>query len=733
MRTLVFYVWQNNLHLVQNIRNCYFSITMAEDKGRYREPFDKTNIPKGRNHLLAVGIDEYVHHRRLYNAVKDTCDLIKVLTEHYDFVPEHIVKLTNAQATRKEILRALKMMAERVATNDNLLIYFSGHGHLDKLTRIGYWVPVDAEHDEADYIPNDQIHAYLKSYQKAQHVLLLSDSCFSGTLFGSATKGIATERAWDELYRYPSRYAITSGREEVVSDGEPGTNSPFAGYLLKYLRENAQGPFSAFQLAEQVRIATTNNSGQAPRIGPLQGLGDEGGAFVFVPRRSEERLWESTRGRHTLTAYMDYLEQYPTGEHVAEAKAAIAELERQRKAAEAQKVLERARRNRSLSELLDFESRYGQAAPELLDQAKALRKQLIAEWEQPEPVPEAPPQLPPTAPDEDSAAWEEAKRLNNESAYNAYTGRFPYGKYVNEANNAIRQIRAEREAAHRFEQAKTRRDRELLKDFINRYPESPQVAEARQLLEKLAHAYEEEVNGVRFKMIFVEGGTFQMGDTFGDGNSDEKPVHEVSLDSYYIGETPVTQALWKAVMGNNPSYFKNCDECPVEQVSWEDAQEFIRKLNSQTGKRYRLLTEAEWEYAARERGRKVRFGNGQDILRPSEANFDASAPYKKAFSVAGEYRGKTTPVKSFRPNSLGLYDMSGNVWEWCEDWYDAKFYASATAKEHNSINKSRTNYRVLRGGSWYRDSDDSRAANRDGDNPANRGDSVGFRLAAPVN
>jgi formylglycine-generating enzyme required for sulfatase activity len=143
----------------------------------------------------------------------------------------------------------------------------------------------------------------------------------------------------------------------------------------------------------------------------------------------------------------------------------------------------------------------------------------------------------------------------------------------------------------------------------------------------LPRNYTETVNGVSFTMIYVEGGTFQMGDTLGEGYSDEKPAHPVTLDGYHLGQTEVTQALWQAVMGANPSGFKNCGQCPVEQVSWEEAQAFIQKLNQLTGKKYALPTEAQWEYAARERGRRVRFGNGQDILRPSEANFDASEEY----------------------------------------------------------------------------------------------------------
>jgi formylglycine-generating enzyme required for sulfatase activity len=148
---------------------------------------------------------------------------------------------------------------------------------------------------------------------------------------------------------------------------------------------------------------------------------------------------------------------------------------------------------------------------------------------------------------------------------------------------------------------------------------------------------------------------------------DEKPVHPVTLSDYYIAETEVTQAQWKAVMGGNPSGFKGCDDCPVDQVSWNDAQEFITRLNARAGSpRYRLPTEAEWEYAARggANSRGYQYAGSNDISEVAWYDDNSGS--------------ETHPVKGKKPNDLGVYDMSGNVWEWCSDWYGNYSAASQT-------------------------------------------------------
>ena len=195
-------------------------------------------------------------------------------------------------------------------------------------------------------------------------------------------------------------------------------------------------------------------------------------------------------------------------------------------------------------------------------------------------------------------------------------------------------------------------------------------------------------DGISIDMVRVEAGTFTMGATaeMEDPEDDEKPTHQVTLtNDYYIGKYEVTQALWKAVMGNNPSNFKG-DNLPVEKVSWDDCQEFISKLNRITGKTLRLPTEAEWEYAARG-------GNNSRGYQYSGSNNLSDVAWFR-----GNSGGKPHAVGTKQPNELGIYDMSGNVDEWCQDWYWYGAYSSSSQVNPTGANSG--SYRVCRGGSW---------------------------------
>ena len=219
---------------------------------------------------------------------------------------------------------------------------------------------------------------------------------------------------------------------------------------------------------------------------------------------------------------------------------------------------------------------------------------------------------------------------------------------------------------------------------------------------------------IGMEMVFVQGGAFMMGGTSEqvDAYDSEKPVHEVTLSDFYIGKYPVTQKQWWQMMGNNPSKFAG-DNLPVERISWNDVQEFLSKLRSMTGKQYRMLTEAEWEFAARG-GTK-----GKGYIYAGSNNLNDVGWYQENSG------SKTHPVGAKQPNELGIYDMSGNVWEWVNDWYGP--YSSS--KQTNPTGPSSGSYRVARGGSWADDAGACRVSIRFNDHPGFRYYLIGFRLA----
>ena len=223
------------------------------------------------------------------------------------------------------------------------------------------------------------------------------------------------------------------------------------------------------------------------------------------------------------------------------------------------------------------------------------------------------------------------------------------------------------------------------------------------------------IGNVRFEMVRVEGGTFTMGATAEQGSdaySDEKPTHQVTLSSYSIGKTEVTQALWQAVMGSNPSHFKGSN-LPVEEVSWEDCQTFIRKLNALTGKTFRLPTEAEWEFAARG-------GNNSRGYKYSGSNTLSNVAWYTDNSSS-----TTHPVATKASNELGLYDMTGNVREWCSDWYGSY----STSSQYNPTGPNSGSGRVIRGGGLISSAGYCRVSFRDSGDPAIRSCGLGLRLA----
>ena len=246
-------------------------------------------------------------------------------------------------------------------------------------------------------------------------------------------------------------------------------------------------------------------------------------------------------------------------------------------------------------------------------------------------------------------------------------------------------------------------------------------------------------NRLIYPLIPVEGGTFMMGATSEQGSeadSDEKPAHRVTVGNFFIGETEVTQGLWYDVMGTNPSDFQGSNsafssrwrELPVENVSWDDCQKFINRLNNRRNEmdlgdyphwKFRLPTEAEWEYAARggSKSRGYKYSGSNNIN--DVAWYDGNSNMSQGGT-------QTHPVGTKQANELGIYDMSGNVWEWCQDWYSSSYYGNSP--NSNPCNTQSASYRVLRGGSWFNYAQNCRVAFRYDGFPDFRYFNYGLRL-----
>ncbi len=299
----------------------------------------------------------------------------------------------------------------------------------------------------------------------------------------------------------------------------------------------------------------------------------------------------------------------------------------------------------------------------------------------------------------DTAATDDL--LHKIALYESYLQDLNFLNHRAEAEEILEEIQAEMDAAERRRAAQEAAIRK-------------REAAERQKREDEAAEKKRQEEGARQKglpdMVFVQGGTFQMGE-----KGVAEPVHPVTLSDFEIGKYPVTQKLWQEIMGANPSHFKGCDDCPVENVSWNDVQDFLKKLNARfPGKNYRLLTEAEWEYAAR-----------GGML--SKGFVYAGSEQLKEVAWFSENSGsKTHPVGGKKANELGLYDMSGNVWEWCADWYGE--YPSGG--QTNPTGSTAGSYRVGRGGSWGSDAQACRVSVRGNYTPVYRFNYIGFRLAS---
>ena len=587
---------------------------------------NNTSIPVGINNVLAIGINNYLHLPKLHNATRDINDITAALIERYDFKKENVTFLIDEQATRSNIINTLYRLTNpaQLGTNDSLIIYFSGHGYLDD-NGDGYWIPVDADVDDnASYIPNFDIRNQIKN-MKCRHVLLVSDSCFSGSLLYRDSGMTTMRRDIYELQSKPSRWMFTSGGSEPVADGNAGGNSPFANAIIIELKTNVDQNLIFDKLAIDVRQNTSSNASQLPQFGSLRDAGDMGGRFIFTLKP------EFVKDIGAPVNYPMY---------TAASSASLT----------ADSDVQQTKTIFNSSAIAPFFARYGTTFRNFLSIISA--------------------------------------------AAVAFTVYFSQCLHHDEKSNAGKKS-----------------------EKVVVTPALP--AAAVPILvnpEKLFGSVSE------IPMIFVKGGEFQMGQSNPNigckGCSvSEQPVHPVSIDDFSIGKYEVTQKMWLSVMGDNPSHHEKCNLCPVENVSRLEARAFILRLNERTAKNYRLPTEAEWEYAARggvkTQNRKYSGANDLESVGWFFDNADKN----------------THPVGQKHPNELGIFDMSGNVYEWCGDIFLSDFYKSSVYKNPSGPRFSVQNdVLVIRGGSVNGLDNFCRSAARASFNPPDKREDLGLRL-----
>jgi formylglycine-generating enzyme len=745
----------------------------------------KKAFSSGNNYLFVVGIDDYKHHNALNNAVSDAKSLKKLLTEQYDFQTENVVELFNADATNKNIMRQLRSY-ERLTSEDNLLFFYSGHGFYRG--GLGYIVPVDAE-DEEDFILNSSLRDRL-SLIKAKHIALIFDACFSGSFvlakdvlgerlahkpsrwalaagnielvsdgiagrnspFASAMLDVLKDFEDDEI---GIQRLFIETRDKTILRG--AIQTPIGGSIKMEGNEGGEFVFHRRNLEAETWLALSKTNKTALKsfiekypngthtaeakalLGTIetqeaaQNQADEAHrkqeaekqAFHYAKNSSDKRV-----------ALEKFILNYPLSIFQKEAQDLLEE-------AEEDAAWKEAKSKNALTAFLKFRGNYpnGKYNEECQKRIEAFNK--------PEPTPAPPmpppvvvvvPDMTPVAPvvekpkpepvvtpvpkSEPIAVVEPLQIIDNQptvrrrgdvSFFQKYKMPILGGALLVLVLVVWTVLRPKNEIKNNNTPVvvDTTKNETPITD-VKPHNENPLKVEP--IPKPVLPTPSVSIPFKKPDMISVSGGTFQMGSNVYD---DEKPIHPVTINSYSIGKYEVTFEEYDAFCAATKRT-KAKDEGwgrgkrPVINVSWDDATAYCKWLKDQTGESYRLPTEAEWEYAARG-------GNKSNGNKYSGSNTLNDVAWNTTNSSS-----KTHTVGGLKPNELGIYDMSGNVWEWCSDWYDKDYYKNSPSQ--NPKGPSSTGSRVLRGGSWLSDVNYCRVAGRDDDEPANRFNAYGFRV-----
>ncbi len=713
-------------------------------KSTYVSPSGKAVT--GNNWLFVIGINDYEKWPKLQTAVNDAKSLKKVLLERYCFDQTNTIELYDDKANRKNIIGQMRHLAKTVKKNDSLVIFYAGHGHIDSITKEGSWIPVNSDmENSASWVSNHDIKKYLSiDAIKAKHILLISDSCFSGDFFRGKRGKLpdVTSAVIKKAYKLTSRQAITSGGIEPVSDAGFGNNSVFSHFFIKTLNENSNPFLIPSELFPDVKAGVAENADQFPQYGALNGTGGQhGGELVFFLKQ-DTQLKDLSASAIAKNKELEYLKKLEHELQKSKKKEA-AEIAKQKKELAAMDAKIEAMKNRlgtpsersndSLKNMLAMVRQKESQRKKLKDLKRAKTKEAAKRQAEINRIKRKSEEkelatLKADLRDYHEIVTSEFGKDMAETAWNSLVKKYPQrSKGVQQgdvtgligpgriyitpspASADIISLHIEQEykaglklspGSYSFQVSAEGYFSKIVKVKIK-------GGETTRTSVSLKRGIE---NSVGMKFVYINPGSFNLGSN--NGGPDEQPVHRVTIKKgFYLQKTEVTQKQWRSVMDDNPSNFNNCDDCPVESVSWDDVMDYIEELNSKEDtNKYRLPTEAEWEYACRA-GSKTDYANGHSL--------GVMAWYSENSGM------RTHSVAGKKANAWGLYDMHGNVYEWVEDWYGSYPSANVTDPTGNSTGSSR----VFRGGSWSFSATYCRSAVRYYGSPDDRSNIVGFRLS----